>query len=538
MSRVFAGVIFSALLSSIVLAQTATQSPEAAKAAAAPPAFDVADVRPSAKVRFASLYYDGGVLLGDRFVLRQASVADLIARAYSIRNYENIQGGPAWLERNRYNIVAKTKPNTPPATVDLMLKSLLVERFHLVVHNEDRPMPGYVLTVGKDKPKLRKSSDTSGETSCRNTNTTNAPGPPDPSQPITIACKNFSGDEIAEILENIGRVAGAPVINKTGLEGKWDFDLRLTPANELASISVSLTDLAENQLGLKIERQTAPRPVLVVDSVDEQPTPNVPDIATLLPPPPPPRFEVAVIRPSKLDAGGFTQIDNSQVNAKGITLYELIGYAWRLNQHDRQQYVNEPKWLESTRFDLETKISTENLGNAKWARNDDDIRHMVQNLLIDRFHLKVHMEDRSIDAYTLLAVSPKLHQSAPNVRTRCTATPGPDGKDPRTTNPMLDKIMTCQNVTMEQFCDELAIYAGPYLYYPPLDSTGLKGGWDLTISFSGLDKVKQSAAGDDPNGAVTIFTAVNKQLGLKLDKQKRSLPVLVIDHVDETPTEN
>ena len=103
---------------------------------------------------------------------------------------------------------------------------------------------------------------------------------------------------------------------------------------------------------------------------------------------------------------------------------------------------------------------------------------------------------------------------------------------------MLDKIMTCQNVTMEQFCDELAIYAGPYLYYPPLDSTGLKGGWDLTVSFSGLDKVKQSAGGDDPNGAVTIFTAVNKQLGLKLEKQKRSLPVLVIDHIDETPTEN
>ena len=103
---------------------------------------------------------------------------------------------------------------------------------------------------------------------------------------------------------------------------------------------------------------------------------------------------------------------------------------------------------------------------------------------------------------------------------------------------MLDKIMTCQNVTMEQFCDELGIYAGPYLYYPPLDNTGLKGGWDLTLSFSGLNKLKQSAAGDDPNGAVTIFTAVNKQLGLKLEKQKRSLPVLVIDHIDETPTEN
>ena len=495
-------------------------------------------MRVAPRLRFASLYPDGGVLHGDRYMLRQASMADLISRAYGIPNFENIYGGPSWLERTRFNIFATARPNTPDATLNLMLKSLLAERFHLVVHNEDRPLPAYVLTVGKDKPKLRKSTAGSDAlTTCRNPNPPAGGAPPDPSAPIELACQNFTADQIAQIIQ--GESHGTPVINHTGLEGKWDFELHLNQVKELATISVGLSDLAENQLGLKLERQTTPRPVLVVDSVSEQPTPNLPNIEKLLPPPPPVRFEVAVIKPSKLESGGFTRIDNSQVNAAGITLYELIGYAWRLNQSDKQQYVNEPKWLESTRFDLQTKVSLEDLGNNRFVRNDDDLRHMVQNLLIDRFHLKVHTEDRLVDAYSLFAVNPKLTPSDSGVRTRCTEGPGPDGKDPRATSPLLDRLMTCQNITMQQFSEELSVFAAAYLYYAPVDKTGLKGGWDFTVSFSGINKVKQAAAGDsDPSGAVTIFNAVSKQLGLKLEKEKRSLPVLVIDHIDETPTEN
>ena len=541
MRRAFAGIIFSTLLSSTVIAQIAqtTPLPEVAKPAGPHPTFEVADVRPSPRVRFGSLYADGGVLHGDRYVLRQASIADLISRAYGIHNLEYIVGGPSWLEHNRYTIIAKAKPSTPPATLNLMLKSLLTDRFSLVAHNEDRPMPAYALTLGSDKPKLRKSADSNGEPNCHPTNPPNTAAPPDPSQPINYTCQNFSADDIVQFLQNVNQ-AGTPLINHTGLEGKWGFDFRYTPVKELAGApGMGIYDLAENQLGLKLERQTTPRPVLVVDSVSELPTPNLPDIDKLLPPAPPLQFEVAVIKPSKLDTGGFTRIDNSQVNAMGITLYELIGYAWRLNQNDKQQFVNEPKWLESTRFDLESRVSIEDLGNDRYVRSDDDLRHMVQNLLIDRFHLKVHTENRPVDAYTLVAVSPKLRQADPNARTRCTEGPGPDSKDPRATNPMLDRLMTCQNISMDQFCEELSVFAAAYLYYPPLDNTTLHAGYDLTLSFSGINKVKQSAAADsDPNGAVTIFSAVNHQLGLKLEKQKRRLPVLVIDHIDEKPTEN
>jgi uncharacterized protein (TIGR03435 family) len=79
-----------------------------------------------------------------------------------------------------------------------------------------------------------------------------------------------------------------------------------------------------------------------------------------------------------------------------------------------------------------------------------------------------------------------------------------------------------------------------------LDGTGIKGSFDFTLSFSSADLTKASAAGSgssasgssDPNGALSLFDAVSKQLGLKLEKQRRPVPVLVIDHIEEKPTEN
>ncbi len=84
-----------------------------------------------------------------------------------------------------------------------------------------------------------------------------------------------------------------------------------------------------------------------------------------------------------------------------------------------------------------------------------------------------------------------------------------------------------------------------------MDTTGLDGAWDFTLSFSTAGVARNGGApaagpgGDaaalaasDPSGAVTLFEAVTKQLGLKLEMQKRPMPVLVIDHVEEKPTEN
>src|SRR4051812_16647130 len=120
--------------------------------------FDIADVHVRAHTSNSTPFVTGGVLRGGRYDLRNATMLDLIRVAYDVADSDTILGGPNWLERDRFDIVAKTPPATPPDTVRVMLQNLLAERFKLVVHTDTRPMPGYALTVGKSKPKLKEAS--------------------------------------------------------------------------------------------------------------------------------------------------------------------------------------------------------------------------------------------------------------------------------------------------------------------------------------------------------------------------------------------
>jgi uncharacterized protein (TIGR03435 family) len=175
---------------------------------------------------------------------------------------------------------------------------------------------------------------------------------------------------------------------------------------------------------------------------------------------------------------------------------------------------------------------------------------MFQSLIEEQFHLKVQWVNRPVTAYTLVAASPHLKPADPKARTRCQERPGPDGEDPRIANPVLNRLLTCENVSMAQFGVLLGAMALDYIYYPVQDATGLTGGWNFTLSYSSFDQVMPgqvssgapgldgAATSDDPNGAVSLFDAVKRELGLRLDKEKRDEKVLVIDHVDEQPSED
>ena len=246
-------------------------------------------------------------------------------------------------------------------------------------------------------------------------------------------------------------------------------------------------------------------------------------------------------------------INGGQLKVEGIALRFLITFAWDLNPNDEEVLVGAPKWLDADRFDILAKVVNDAPGSAgaNAPRIDiEDLRPMLQALLADRFKLQAHMENRPISAYTLVAVNPKLRKADPLSRTRCIEGPSPDGKDPRTVNPTLNRLVSCQNMTMAQIGDELQRIANGYIYTSVLDATKIKGSWDFTLSFSSADLTKggggggaappagASATASDPNGALSLFDAVSKQLGLKLEKQRRPAPVLVIDHIDEKPTEN
>ena len=102
-------------------------------------------------------------------------------------------------------------------------------------------------------------------------------------------------------------------------------------------------------------------------------------------------------------------------------------------------------------------------------------------------------------------------------------------------------MLYCRNITMAQFADRLPQVANGYVHAAVLDKTGLNGTYDFTLSFSAIGIVQNSlqpGAAPDPNGAVSLPDAVSKQLGLKLELEKRLAPVLVIDHVEQKPTEN
>jgi uncharacterized protein (TIGR03435 family) len=499
----------------------------------------------------ANPFMHGNSILDDRYFLTQATMLDLIATAYGV-DTANVHGGPPWLERDRYDLRAKVPTGTTQDDIKRMLRSLLATRFHLVVKTGTAPMPTYLLSALPGKPKMSDSQDTA-EGSC-----IPAPPPPNatPNAPnyITLNCKNITMPALAGTLQNFGGgYLDQPVVDETNLTGGYDFTLKWTWHDDLAkqgADGIPLFTALEKQLGLKLELKTTPRPVFQVASVDESPTPNAPNLAQLLPEPPPSPFEVATIKPSKPDEPGYGRITGHRIETRAIPLMFLVTFGWDLNPNDKESIANAPKWLDTAKFDIVAKAG-DNVAVDHFASgnliNYEALRSMLRAMLTERFQMKWHMEDRPVTAYTLVAAKPKLKPTAdPTERTKCAEGPGPDGKDPRTANPILNRLITCQNMTLAQIGDELQHVANGYIYNPVLDATGLKGSYDFTLSFSSADKILPDTAGPktadtpsaDPNGALSVFDAINRQLGLKLEKTKRPYPVLLIDHMDETPTEN
>jgi uncharacterized protein (TIGR03435 family) len=191
------------------------------------------------------------------------------------------------------------------------------------------------------------------------------------------------------------------------------------------------------------------------------------------------------------------------------------------------------------RFDITAKLPSGFAGPAGDAWTDD-LRLMLRNLLIERFGIKFHYEDRPVPAYTLVSAKPKMKKADPSHRSSCKEA-GVIADDPRDSNPRLDRLVTCQNVTMTQFAALLQGLAPIEVGTPVENATKLDGAWDFTLSFSSPQFLSNPNTGDntpDASGAISLQDAISKHLGLKLEKRRRPVPVLVIDHIEEKPAEN
>jgi uncharacterized protein (TIGR03435 family) len=512
-------------------------------------AFEAADVHRSPFARVippVSMGYQARNL----YTWHQARMVDLIAAAYGT-DVNAVQGGPSWLEWDRFEVVARVPKGTPHEALAGMLKGLLADRFGLVVHTGMKPMPAYVLSLGEGKPKMKEVFD-SEDTGCR---ARLDPAPPNDGPGIVplliLNCHNMTMAHLVQQMRMMDPLYfKVPVLDETGLTQAWDFELKWSLHGQLVVArgdGISIFDAMSKQLGLKMEMKTAPQQVLLVDKVAETPTPNPPELVRAAVGGQ--KFDVSTIKPSSPDGPGPGarmgpgRISPNLIDVKQTTLKMLIGLGWNLDLQDDQVLAGAPKWVESDRFDVMAKVADDTAGPGGGARDIDDLRRMVRELLAERFGLKAHMEDRLVDEYVLVAVHPRMMKADPAERTRCAEGPGPDGKDPRIGNPGLNRLETCHDMTMEQLGVLLAQTAGKYMWRPALDETGLMGGWYFTLAFSSYDlamgpRTGATAEASDPTGAISMYDAVERQLGLKLVMKKRMGPVLVIDHVEETPTEN
>lgn len=519
--------------------------PGAALCQTAKPTFDLADLHVSPRsvwVNTAGNRITGGFLRGDRYELKHVTMLELIQTAYGV-DADKIYGGPSWLEYDKFEVSAKTKVGTRPEALRLMLQALLEDRFKLVVKPETKPVPAYLLTPGKEKVSLRAAEGANGS-GC-----TSQPIFPGDGMPLNnIQCRNVTMAAFAAGLRRLSPAifANLPVVDQTGIEGIYDVDVQyaMATAPNAKPGTGGAFDLIE-KLGLKLERGTAPQPVLSVMRVNETPTPNAVGIEASLPPLAPTQFEVASIRPCDGVANVAPRFETGgRVTMRCMYLSNLINRV--LDLAPSEELVGKPKWMgnnSQTPFSLEAKAPADAIPNGVGvAQQQEILNEMILGLLKERFGLKFHWEQQPKDALTMVAAKPKLTKADPAGRTGCTrqSLPGPG----------LMLTLACKNMTMAQFAEQFRGFDAT-INYPVEDGTGIEDAWDFSMTYSvqaslpALPRLagRDAAAGpvteaSDPSGMMSIREALEKQLGLKLETRKRPEPVLVIDHIEEKPTEN
>ena len=234
--------------------------------------FEVASVKPNTSGSLSSgipFYPDGG------FNATNVSLKSLIAIAYEVRTFQ-VEGGPDWATSARYDITARGREGTPDRMRPAMLRSLLADRFKLVVRVENREQPMYALVLansdGRPGPNL-KPSPPAPESAASNkgglfTSVRNGTG--------RVTGSRMSMDAIAAALAGV--TLNQRVINRTGLNGEFDFDLQFTAdtpasATDRAPEFPALVTAVQEQLGLKLQSERGPVPFVVIESL-QQPTPN------------------------------------------------------------------------------------------------------------------------------------------------------------------------------------------------------------------------------------------------------------------------
>ncbi len=226
------------------------------------PAFEAATIKMGGPVEANGLInINTGKILNGVVTLANATLSDCLKFAYSLTTDSQI-AGPEWIndKQVRFEVTGKAAAETPDSQLHLMLQGLLTERFRIALHTEQRDMTHYELVVGKNGPKLKESTVTPGEA----TGTARLDG---------IRSNRMPMNRLAALLSRMTRM---PVLDKTGLTGFYQFDLRFANAvsPEENPERPSVFTAVQEQLGLKLESRKGPVEVLVIDHAEKVPIEN------------------------------------------------------------------------------------------------------------------------------------------------------------------------------------------------------------------------------------------------------------------------
>lgn len=316
-------------------------------------------------------------------------------------------------------------------------------------------------------------------------------------QPIPASSASFDGGVFKFAIEMI--------------EGKYEGKM----SSDGKSIAGTWTQ-GPNPLQLVLERAT-PETAWAIPA----PLPKIPPMAANADP----SFEVATIKPSKpgQQGKGFG-FRGRQFITMNTNLNDLIAFAYGLHA---KQIVGAPDWFGTDLYDIAGVPDVPGRPNIKQSGI------MMQKLLADRFQLKFHHEQKVLSVYTITVAhgGPKMKKS----------TAGPDDGEGFMFRGLGDLIV--RNMTMAGFATWMQ---SGVMDRPVVDQTGLKDRYDFTLKWTPDESqfaqfrgtgVKMPAATNDPNAPPGLYTAIQEQLGLKMEATKAPDDVIVIDHV-EKPSAN
>lgn len=244
---------------------------------AAPLAFEVASVKPAAL----SGANNRAVMSDDpgRISYTTVALGALITKAYDLRNYQLT--APDWVFTERYDIAAKLPAGATEAQIPLMLRTLLAERFQMVLHREVKPIPVYEIGLARNGFQGKRSGNPDGLR-------------------ISISSKGrrlTGAASLSTLATNLSALLDRPVLDVTGVAGIYDIDLEWTPddreMNSIVGMKVamatregkvpeagdgtaapSLSTVLRDQLGLRLEPKKSPVEILIVDRANKVPTQN------------------------------------------------------------------------------------------------------------------------------------------------------------------------------------------------------------------------------------------------------------------------